>query len=214
MLKRLNELRGEGGGGAPSQATAPVAQTAPAKAIPHTAGQVSVPPATAAPAVSATAVDLDPLWRNLLEAIARVSRFAHSYFIQAHPVSFVKNVLTIGFDPEFADQIAMVENAKNHTLVATKLAELGRPNVQVKIIQAERPESFAPPAPAVVEEAPPVAAPPPAPAAAVSNSQPGPARTAAPAKGPAQLDPSEFKNDPLIKKALEVFKGTIVEVRG
>jgi hypothetical protein len=28
-----------------------------------------------------------------------------------------------------------------------------------------------------------------------------------------QLDPGEFKNDPLIKKALEVFKGTIVEVR-
>jgi hypothetical protein len=28
-----------------------------------------------------------------------------------------------------------------------------------------------------------------------------------------QLDPGEFKNDPLIKKALEIFRGTIVEVR-
>jgi hypothetical protein len=31
--------------------------------------------------------------------------------------------------------------------------------------------------------------------------------------GPVAFNKEEFKNDPLIKKALEVFKGTIVEVR-
>ena len=30
---------------------------------------------------------------------------------------------------------------------------------------------------------------------------------------PVAFNKEEFKNDPLIKKALEVFKGTIVEVR-
>jgi hypothetical protein len=30
---------------------------------------------------------------------------------------------------------------------------------------------------------------------------------------PEKLDPEEFKNDPLIQKALESFKGRIVEVR-
>jgi len=62
-----------------------------------------------------------------LEAVGRASPFARSYFLEAHPVSFVKNVFTIGFDPEFADHIAMVDNVKNHTLIATKLAELGLP---------------------------------------------------------------------------------------
>ena len=126
----------------------------------------------------------------------------------------MKNVLTIGFDPEFAEHIAMVDNAKNHTLIATKLAELGHPGAQVKIIQAERPEGFATrvapasePSPAATSSRP---MPPPvanAPLAARPAASP-----ASPPK-PAQLDPGEFKNDPLIKKALEVFKGTIVEVR-
>ena len=31
---------------------------------------------------------------------------------------------------------------------------------------------------------------------------------------PTVLNPEEFKNDPLIKQALEIFKGQIVEVRG
>jgi hypothetical protein len=31
---------------------------------------------------------------------------------------------------------------------------------------------------------------------------------------PTLLNKEDFKNDPLIKEALEVFKGTIVEVRG
>jgi len=30
---------------------------------------------------------------------------------------------------------------------------------------------------------------------------------------PAKMSVDDFKNDPLIKKALEIFKGTIVEVR-
>ena len=30
---------------------------------------------------------------------------------------------------------------------------------------------------------------------------------------PEKLDPEEFKNDPLIQKALELFRGRIVEVR-
>jgi hypothetical protein len=30
---------------------------------------------------------------------------------------------------------------------------------------------------------------------------------------PIKVDPAEFKNDPLIKEALELFKGQLVEVR-
>ena len=143
----------------------------------------------------------------------RASPFARSYFIEAHPISFAKNVFTIGFDPEFADHIGMVDNAKNHTLIATKLAELGHPGAQVKITKAERPESFAAATPAgaaapqpILEKPTPSTTP-----AIQPATERAPSAPAAPK--PVQLDPSEFKNDPLIKKALEVFKGTIVEVR-
>jgi DNA polymerase III subunit gamma/tau len=216
VLKRLNELRGDAGS---ASVTAPgisarAAASSPSPAAPKPAAKAVAQ--TAAPAAAASSVaseaDVNALWPNLLDAIGRASPFARSYFLEAHPVSFVKGVFTIGFDPEFADHIAMVDNAKNHTLISTKLAELGLPGAQVKIIKDERPGDFASPASAMVAEVPT------APVAAAAPSSAVPAKPAAPPQKPAearpvQLDPSEFKNDPLIKKALEIFKGTIVEVR-
>jgi hypothetical protein len=57
--------------------------------------------------------------------------------VDAHPVSFEKNILVIGFDPEFEDHLGLVDNARNHTLLQTKLAELGHANAQIKFIKAE-----------------------------------------------------------------------------
>jgi hypothetical protein len=74
-------------------------------------------------------------------------------------------------------------------------------------VQAEPPEgsSLARPGPA------------PTPAAAPSESPPEPpaAEPAPPANGKAAsapLDPEKFKDDPLIKQALEIFKGRIARV--
>jgi hypothetical protein len=124
-----------------------------------------------------------------------------SYFTNAHPVSLSKTLLTIGFDPEFADQMGLVDNSKNHTLLQTKLSELGYPNMQVKFVQATAPPNRpAEPAPA------------PAPAGPAAN----PAAAAAPPRQnppPDSAGPDDFRKDPLIQKALEIFKGQIVDVR-
>jgi DNA polymerase-3 subunit gamma/tau len=115
--------------------------------------------------------------------------------------------LTIGFDPEFADQIGLIDNPKNHALLQTKLSELGHPNVQVKFVQAAAP----PNRPA--EPLPP-AAPAPAPAAPAASAA-NPAAAAPPRQNPPPVSAGkdDFKNDPLIQKALEIFKGQIVDVR-
>ena len=86
------------------------------------------------------------LWTQLIEAVGRVSPFTRSYLVDAHPVSFEKNVLIIGFDPEFEDHLGLVDNARNHTLLQTKLAELGHPNCQIKFIKAEAPAGRVKPA--------------------------------------------------------------------
>jgi DNA polymerase-3 subunit gamma/tau len=181
VLRQLRELRA----GAPP-APRPAAAAAPAaKAPPAAAQALSAPP---------DAAGLPGLWEALKEAVGRASPFLKTYFLEAHPVSFDKNVLTIGFDPEFADHLPLVDNARNQALLRTKLAELGHPNAQVKFLQADAPPrpSAATPAPA------------PAPAA------PEPAQ---PNQEPAGAAASDFKNDPLIQKALEIFKGQIAEVR-
>jgi hypothetical protein len=94
-------------------------------------------------------------------------------------------------------------------LLATKLAELGHANAMIKFIKAEAPAGW--------ERKAVAAPPPPAPAAA---------KAATPSAKPVEVAPAaekktasvafskdDFKNDPLIQKALEIFKGTIVEVR-
>src|SRR5208282_2888365 len=99
----------------------------------HEAAVAPVPLAEAAP-VSA---DLAGLWAKLVEAVGRVSPFTRSYLVDANPVSFEKNILTIGFDPEFEDHLGLVDNARNHTLLQTKLGELGHANAQVKFVKTE-----------------------------------------------------------------------------
>jgi DNA polymerase-3 subunit gamma/tau len=149
-----------------------------------------------------------------VEAVGRASAFAKSYLQEAHPVSFSKNLLTIGFDIEFEDHMALFDVPRNHTLLQTKLAELGHPNSQLKFVKAEPPAGWkrpkAEPA-AATTSTPPVpakAASAPAPAASPSPAPPVKERTA-----PVAFSKDDFKNDPLIQKALEIFKGQIVEVR-
>jgi DNA polymerase III subunit gamma/tau len=230
VLKQLNALRGQGGGAtaattpvaaevtrrtslpAPAQ---PVAQVATPNPPPHVGGyQTQAAPAPAPPVPSIPAApsvapeNLETLWAQLLDGVARVSKFAANYLINAHPVSFARGVFTIGYDPEFADQMGLADNSKNHSILQTKLAELGHPNSQFKFVVAEAPAERVPvtvPPPASAAPAPP--APKSAPAtktAAASSSD---------KKAPVAFNKDDFKNDPLIQKALEIFKGQIVEVR-
>jgi DNA polymerase-3 subunit gamma/tau len=206
VLRQLQQLRAEAAGALPRPSAA---KTPTAAAPPQAASSAAVrPPASSAAAAnsgSAAGGELETLWSKLVEAIGRASPFVRSYFIEAQPISLAKNLLTIGFDPEFAEHIALVDNAKNHTLLQTKLSELGYPNTQVKFVQAAAPpKQPAGPMPA--------AAPAPAPAAPA-------AKPTAAAEAPRQNPPAaaagkdDFKNDPLIQRALEIFKGQIVDVK-
>jgi DNA polymerase-3 subunit gamma/tau len=219
VLQQLQNLRNGGGGASSPAPAASATHSAPAPAPKPRASQAA-PTETSvaatsvlmetAPAANGSEADLHQLWHRLTEAVARVSPFTKSYLLEAHPVSFTRNVFVIGFDPEFEDHIGLVDNAKNHALLQTKLGELGHPNAQVKFIKAEQPAGWAqqkleaPPEPAK----PVPASMPPAKTATASTAPPAKEK---PASTPFNKD--DFKNDPLIQKALEVFKGTIVEVR-
>jgi DNA polymerase III subunit gamma/tau len=222
VLQKLQSLRNGGGAGSAPAPAAPVAATpataprpAPAPAakprVPEPSQLVESPTSMAViretpPAPpSGNGFDLQDLWSRLVEAVGRASPFARTYLLEAHPVSLAKNLLTIGFDPEFEDHISLVDNARNHTLLQTKLGELGQAGVQIKFIKAERPENWAAQtvAAAAVPEAPTTA----------PSAKPTTASPAQPKEKSGSFSKDDFKNDPLIQKALEIFKGQIVEVR-
>jgi DNA polymerase-3 subunit gamma/tau len=160
---------------------------------------------------------LDTMWHSLIEAVGRASPFTKSYLLEAHPVSFKNGLLVIGFAPPFEDHIGLVDNSRNHTLLQTKLSELGHPNSQIKFIKAEGPagrqkvetETPAPLSPSVAA---PAAPKPPATIATARSAVPQPP-AAKDKLASVPFSKDDFKNDPLIQKALEIFKGQIVEVR-
>jgi DNA polymerase-3 subunit gamma/tau len=217
VLKQLNQLRGSAPQSSASVPPAAASAPAPERRIPIQA-PVAAAPAPSAPKVlretAATPVavgNLAELWARLMESVARMSPFLRGYLADAHPVSFEKNIFVIGFDPEFEDKIGLVDNPQNHTKISTKLAELGHANALVKFVKAEMPVGWERPAVAAMASAPvqSAASKPAATAAAPKAAEP----TAERKNTPIAFNKEEFKNDPLIKKALEIFKGTIVEVR-
>ena len=115
-----------------------------------------------------------------------------------------------GFDPEFAAHIALVDAPKTRNVIQTKLAELGHPDIQLKFIEADRPQDSVPvestPAPAPVTAVL-------TPRSATPAAEPPPSKPAKARPESVAFSQDDFKNDPLIQKALEIFKGQIVEVR-
>jgi DNA polymerase-3 subunit gamma/tau len=216
VLKQLNQLRGGQSAASVATASAPAAVNAPSRiSPPDESSQTKIPPAQVGgynfAETSPVTADLSVLWTQLVEAVGRVSQFTRSYLLDANPVSFEKNILIIGFDPEFADHLGLVDNARNHTLLQTKLADLGHANCQIKFIKAEAP---------IGKIAKPAAPIPAAPVAAAIAPQVAPTAAkpvaTAPLKeksAPIPFNKETFKNDPLIQKALEIFKGQIIEVR-
>ncbi|PYJ58496.1 MAG: DNA polymerase III subunit gamma/tau [Verrucomicrobia bacterium] len=157
--------------------------------------------------------ELERLWHQVVDAVGRASPFTRSYLLEAHPVLFDQNLLTIGFDPEFADHLQLVDNAKNRTLIQTKLSEFGFSDAQVKFVRAEARANRPRPAEPPVEPASPSATAAAAPAAPKGAEERAVPSQDKPKPGPGPFNQEDFKNDPLIQKALEIFKGQIIEVR-
>jgi len=166
VLKKLNELKGHLGGSVTS-------------AVP--AAPVAVRPTPAAEA-TASATSVEEAWAYAVEHLGKVTPLAKAHLVGARLLGLKGNVLTVGFDPEFAAQREFVDTPRNHELLQSRLKEKLHMDVTLRLEVSE--------------------------AAAMATPKPTNKATQ-----PKASETTDFRNDPLIKKALEVFKGTIVEVR-
>ncbi|HIL72844.1 MAG TPA: DNA polymerase III subunit gamma/tau [Verrucomicrobia bacterium] len=195
VLGQLQKLRDN----EPPSTGQAVPTAAPQPVAKPSAPTMPTPKPTPAPAPSkpTEAVDLQALWTQLSAAASKASPFMQTYFQQAHAVSFSKGVFVIGVTEE---HLTLVDNRRNHEMLSEQIAALGHADVQF---------SFTSKPPPGGRTAAPVIDPIDEPPAAVRAKPEIP--KAAPQ--PVKLDPEEFKNDPLIQKAMELFRGRIVEVR-
>jgi DNA polymerase-3 subunit gamma/tau len=197
VLGQLKALRGD------AAATRPAA-----------APTVAAPPLESPTAPAAVSSDLSSVWSAVLEGVGRSSPFLRSYLLKGFPVSCEREALTIGFPPAAGQFLPLINNAKNENAVAAVLKQTGFANPRVKFVisDAAPPEITAPP-PVAASPAPAAGrleAAAPAPASTPPPAEPPPPRPAKPAM--TKLDPATFKDDPLIKQAVEIFKGRIAQV--
>lgn len=237
VLSQLQALRAEANGAAgsgsspiaPAAAPSVASPTAPAPTPaprPHAAPPAAAAPAVPAPALQETAADtpaatgpaqgislagvpadLAALWAALLAEVREKRRFLHSYLLKAFPVACEREQLTIGFPPAGAPFIPLVDTPSHRELLQAALRARGWREPRLKFVPAEPPEG--------ATLAAPTSAPVPAAAPAGRAPEPAAAEPAPPTNGnaaSAPVDPEKFKDDPLIKQALEIFKGRIARV--
>ena len=124
-------------------------------------------------------------------------------------VSFENGIFVIGLS---ADHLALVDNQRNHDMLLKQIKLLGHDNVQFRFVDDPPPEDSVPePVLEPIGDLPQVNSE----VLQSDDSQPesNEVKKVKREPQPEKLDPEEFKNDSLIQKALELFKGRIVEVR-
>ena len=137
--------------------------------------------------------DLRELWAKMMESLGVFSR---AYFQEAFLNSYKDGIVSIGFPEEFAPQMELADTRDINRTLIDALSDSGREVRSIKYAVVERPKDWVP---LLVGQT-----------GSNMESNADSASTKIP-EGPVDMD--EFKNDPLIKKALDVFKGQIVDVR-
>ncbi|MBL9136118.1 MAG: DNA polymerase III subunit gamma/tau [Verrucomicrobiales bacterium] len=186
-----------GGAAIPSNAAAPPSSPNPTSAV------VPPPPGSAPvakPAVASGPVDPNVLWEQIVASASPLTRGS----LQAgQPQSLEKGVLTVGYSTAEDSHRVLVDHERTRKALELKLAEMGCPaTIRFVSLPGSAPVGGAP-----VEKAAPTVPKPAAPTPAAASPKSKPEKVV-----PVKLDPVAFKEDPLIREALELFKGQLVEV--
>jgi DNA polymerase-3 subunit gamma/tau len=218
VLRQLERLGDEAGGsGASSESPAPAASPKtskpapkPAAATPPVSSSAAAPPA--APMgrpLSAPAPDTTPgaLWEQIVSAASPLTRAA---LAAGQPQTLSNGVLIIAYPALHDSQRIIVDQDHVRRAVEARMQELGVPG-KVRFVRLAdesvptgNPESR-------------VGVPTPSPPRVTPSSRPSEPPAASKTRpekvAPLKVDLAEFKNDPLIKEALELFKGQLVDLR-
>lgn len=181
----------------PAPRPAPAPAPAPATPPPSPSPKAEAPAPAAAPKVDAN--NMAAVWAGLLANLPASEGLLRAGLEQSKATHLVRGILTIAHPPE-----AYIETPRSVAAMKSVLQAITGTTIDLRFVQTESTAPAAPspsPAPVLRETPKPVA----------PESRPPEARVKPAA--PVQLNKDEFLNDPLIKEALEIFKGRILEVR-
>ncbi|MDP7011118.1 MAG: DNA polymerase III subunit gamma/tau [Verrucomicrobiota bacterium] len=189
VLDKLNKLRVEGG----CEPTSPDVKSKSAVPVNNsTAVSKEKDKSTTKVVASTVSVDMPKLWMTMM---AGLGAFTKSYFAEAYPLSLENGMMTIGFPEKYSSQMELADNRETNKVLIQSLEKQGQKVREIRFAIADCPTDWASASPekSVADDL---------------SSELAPPK---PSEGP--VDMEEFRDDPLIQKALEVFKGQIVDVR-
>ena len=177
----------------------------PSAAVPSTVPAIT--PASASPSLPASAPasireaapprptpsseplpEVGALWTSLLDSIGKGVPMLKTALAQARPMSLSQDTLVVGFDRTMEFEKEVAETPKNQEAILARLRELTHRAFNLRIVFADDPD--------------------------LPGSENVPHST--PKAGTAAVsldDTATFKNDPMIRKAIELFKGEVVKVK-
>ena len=160
-------------------------------------------PLDSAPLLSESSQTIEAIWQVLMAQVPHSEGLLRAALQQSRAESWLRETLTIAHPPE-----AYLDTARNIGTLQTVLQTITGKRVTLRFVVSE---SLSVPEPVV-----PVLSPATSPreSARPSASEVKPTEAKPKAGAPVLLNKDEFLNDPLIRQALEVFKGRIMEVRG
>lgn len=204
ILKHLQRLREEDAGASVEPSKSLLKESEEPKYNSLVATKKSVEPAvdvqvSTAPTVDEKATPLQQLWSQLIEGTRSQSSFLPTLLGQCQPVSLEENVLTVSVSP---DILGLLDDSKNLNIIKGILSGLGHSGVEIKFAKV-KPQSDQ----------------------QQQIQQPHTVKKTVQQKTKATTQPpvleniekpvsvEDFKNDPLIKEALERFRGKIIDVK-
>ena len=200
LLKRVESLRQGVGAGIPVS-PGPAAVTGAAAARP---GRVGEPPASEYKAAVPSAASgekgaggelesLSAQWHGVIEKIGKVASLARGWLMDSRPLEVRQDRVIIGFDPEFAQNMDRLRAPHFAKAVQGVLTQLLKRQVQVEFRVLAANGKVDVPADHTAEEA-----------EAVPEKAAG---------GKRARTRQEWLQDPAVRKTLEAFNGSIVDIR-
>ncbi len=204
IIAQINALKAEGGvvtmAGAAAAEPAPAAPVA-RRSAPPAAAATAAPPKPAAgktrevPSAAGELATLQKQWPKIVAHAGRIAVAVQGALKDASPVAVEGNTVHIDFDPEFATELSLFESPRNRKAVERSLANvLKRPVTATFQAGKEKPAQVEEVSGSEEEYS----------AESPAEPQPRPRR-----KGSAQA----WKQRDEVKQVLDMFNGTIVDVR-
>ena len=205
ILRKINDLLVEGGSGG---STPPQQRTV---AKPPASYEVTRPPAATARETPQAAALTDEQqlamlvskWHDICERTGKIAVMVRSSLPDARPVSAEGGNVTVALDPEFEVEMGSLKAARNRRALEKVMGEVLKQNVRVAFVLAEPEAGAVAPQPTAVEEA-----------TSVSEAQQAARAREGEKSGKPPIEPQgTWREDPTVKKAMDLFKGEVIDVR-